>query len=627
MPQPPADHATNTDSASSPETIYRSRCARFAAERDVFARRSRRMANVSTALVVAALVGAGIGVWQGVGAWYLVAALLAVAFLVAYGYHGRIDRRQRRYAELWTINGEGLRRLARDWTALPLRQSTPPADTALATDLDLLGHASLQHLLNTANTPAGQQTLQNWLLHPAALAEIRARQQAVAELAERIDFRDELAVRGRGMANAQSKYEQFLRWAESAPVLRHWHWLVWLSRVLPALTIALIVAQATSLISAPLWAIGVFLNGVLTFTVGRRVNAAIDEIAARQGIFRMYADVFALVTAESYTAARLQQLHQALTAGDLRADQQMQRLGRIMVFADLRLWQFFLVVQLLTLWDFHVLWRFERWQQVAGSRARGWLTALGELEALAALATLKHDHPAWAFPRFTADKPPIVRAQQLAHPLLPPAHSVPNNVQIGPPGTFLLVTGSNMSGKSTLLRAIGVNVVLAQAGGPVCATAMQLPTLILATSMRVQDSLEQGVSYFMAELQRLKAVVDAAERAQATHERTLLFLLDEILHGTNTAERQIAARRIIRHLLGLNAIGAVSTHDLTLAESPDLAVAGHVVHFTEHWTRGPDGPEMRFDYLLRPGIATSTNALKLMELIGLPVDEAAPTRG
>ena len=215
-----------------------------------------------------------------------------------------------------------------------------------------------------------------------------------------------------------------------------------------------------------------------------------------------------------------------------------------------------------------------------------------------------------------------MEAVNLGHPLLPPAACVGNDVTIGPPGTFLLVTGSNMSGKSTLLRAIGMNVVLAQAGGPVCAAALRVPPLVLTSSMRVQDSLEQGISYFMAELRRLKDVVDTAAQVGQAGERTPLFLLDEILHGTNTTERQIAARRIILHLLHLGATGAVSTHDLALADAPEFAVISQPVHFTEQFTRGADGLSMTFDYQLRPGIATSTNALKLMEMIGLPTEDA-----
>jgi DNA mismatch repair ATPase MutS len=255
----------------------------------------------------------------------------------------------------------------------------------------------------------------------------------------------------------------------------------------------------------------------------------------------------------------------------------------------------------------------------AGRHAREWLEALGEAEALSALAGLLHANPDWALPAIdpSADR---VEAKEIGHPLIPGDKRVTNDVEVGPPSTFLLVTGSNMSGKSTLLRSIGVNVVLANAGGPVCAQALTLPPVALWTSMRIEDSLEMGVSYFMAELQRLKAVVEAAHTVRAGGERRLLYLLDEILQGTNTAERQIAARRIILHLVHEGAIGAVSTHDLNLAENPEVAEAARLVHFTETIHRGPEGLEMTFDYKLRPGIATSTNALKLMEIVGLDLD-------
>jgi DNA mismatch repair ATPase MutS len=172
-----------------------------------------------------------------------------------------------------------------------------------------------------------------------------------------------------------------------------------------------------------------------------------------------------------------------------------------------------------------------------------------------------------------------------------------------------------MSGKSTLLRSLGVNIVLAGAGGPVCAGSLALPPVRLWTSVRVQDSLERGVSFFMAELQRLKHIVDAA-RDTKTDDPRVFYLLDEILQGTNTAERQIAARRIIRFLVDQGAIGAVSTHDLSLAEGPELTPAARPVHFAETVSRDGKGPPMTFDYKIRPGLATTTNALRLMELIG-----------
>ncbi len=209
--------------------------------------------------------------------------------------------------------------------------------------------------------------------------------------------------------------------------------------------------------------------------------------------------------------------------------------------------------------------------------------------------------------------------------MLKPEVAVGNDVEIGPPGTFLLVTGSNMSGKSTLLRALGTNIVLAQAGGPVCARLLRLPPVVLATSIRVQDSLEQGVSYFLAELKRLKCVVDAAKRVRMEGDRTLVFLLDEMLHGTNTVERQIAARAVLAHLLDLGATGMVSTHDLDLVATPTLAGRSRLVHFTESFIEEADRPALTFDYTLRPGLATSTNALKLMEMVGLPVSSTDST--
>jgi DNA mismatch repair ATPase MutS len=211
-------------------------------------------------------------------------------------------------------------------------------------------------------------------------------------------------------------------------------------------------------------------------------------------------------------------------------------------------------------------------------------------------------------------------ARDLGHPLLPAARRVGNDVTVGPAGTFLLVTGSNMSGKSTLLRAIGLNAVLAQAGGPVCAASLRLPPVRLATSILVEDSLASGVSFFLAELLRIKGVVAAAAEAKARG-AVLLYLLDEVLRGTNSVERQIAVRRVLRHLLSRGALGAVSTHDLELAAGAGIAEAARPVHFRETLAPDPDGPRMSFDYRLRPGPATTTNALELLRQVGLDLPE------
>jgi DNA mismatch repair ATPase MutS len=288
----------------------------------------------------------------------------------------------------------------------------------------------------------------------------------------------------------------------------------------------------------------------------------------------------------------------------------------VLSFADLRRGAALLhfPIQAFTLWDFHWVFALERWRRTSGVHVREWISAAGEIDALACLAALRRDNPEWAFPKLTDAR--LFQATALGHPLIPAERRVANDVQVGPPGTVLLVTGSNMSGKSTLLRAIGLNAVLAQCGAPVCAENLSLPPADIQTSIRVQDSLERGISYFMAALARLKGVVDAAERPD--NDRILLYLLDEILQGTNSAERGTAVQAVARHLLDAGAIGVMTTHDLNIAFEEPLKSSAKLVHFTE--TVDPDGT-MRFDYELRDGLATSRNALRLMQLIGISLPQ------
>lgn len=604
-----------------PEAVYRQRCADFAERRGYFERLWSRMANIRLLLMVLALLCLGFALWQR-SIWFFAATVvMLIGFAISVAQHRRLGRLRHRYAELWAVNNEGLERLQRNWSALPLRQPPGvPVGHPFAADLDLLGHASLQHLLNTTYTPVGQATLQHWLLNPANSETVRARQVAVAELATEIDIRDEIAISGRRMAVLQSNYEAFLRWAEGPLWLAQRMWLVWLARVLSVTAILSLAAWLLGILPYPIWLPIVLVNMALTAFAGRTVDEVIDQVSARQGIFRAYAELFYLLRTFPAQAPELREAQARLAASGLHADTQMRRLQRIMALADFRMFLLYAPIQWITLWNVHVLWLLERWQRVAGHETRVWLDTLGEIEALVALGVLKHDHPGWRFPEITGEPPALIIGWGMGHPLLAPDKVVANEVEIGPPGTFMLVTGSNMSGKSTLLRALGVNIVLAQAGAPVSAFYLRIPPITLGTSMRVQDSLEEGVSYFMAELRRLKSVVDAAHHAHNEGSRTLVFLLDEILHGTNTAERRVAARAVIQHLLDLGATGTVSTHDLGLVELPALARRSRPAYFTETFTRGPDGPAMSFDYTLRPGIAPSTNALKLMEIVGLPIN-------
>jgi ABC-type multidrug transport system fused ATPase/permease subunit len=608
--------------------IYRERSQRFAAMRDRCAARSRLLTHVR----LIAFIAAGLSVlrllepdaWNG-PFWPLLTAVLVVLFLALVVYHSELRLRCRWYADLSKLNDEALARLARDWAALPESDGVvADPEHPFADDLDLFGDASIFSLLGTIGTPPGRSTLRDWLLAPAEPRTILERQAAVVELAPLIDEREEITARGRLLPEATPELvEQFLAWAEGEPWLAPRRWLVWTARLLPLVSAALILLNIAGIVSYTTWVIALAVNLAFSSIAGKGVRDTLDRVFARENAFQQYAALFRLLSNASFSAPALRRLQSRLTGDRASAHVQMARLHRLEALAEVRHSMMNLPIQALTLWDFYVLLRLEKWQLTAGRHTRTWLSALGESDALAALAALHFDNPRWAFPQIVDDGSPTVDAKQLGHPLLPDEVRVANDVKLGPPGTFLLVTGSNMSGKSTLLRAIGTNVVLAGAGAPVCASSMRTPPVRLETSMRVHDSLQRGLSHFMAELERLKGVVEAARRAGTDGGSTLLYLLDDIFQGTNTAERQIAARRVITYLLATPAIGAVTSHDLRLADTEELSTACEPVHFTEKIEESTDGPTISFDYKLRPGIATSSNALKLLEVVGLDSQETS----
>jgi DNA mismatch repair ATPase MutS len=380
----------------------------------------------------------------------------------------------------------------------------------------------------------------------------------------------------------------------------------------------LLLAWMGGLVAWPLWVVPILGNLLLGWQLVGTAVSRLNQVRYFAGALGAYADALDHLAEPSFQAPALQRVQAALRVDGQTAAAEIRRLHGIVRLAQPATSMVYPAIELTTLWNVHVLSLLEGWQARSGGRVRDWLAALGEAEALAALARLRHDNPTWACPDLDPEATGI-EARELGHPLLRGDTRVTNDLTLGPPSTFLLVTGSNMSGKSTLLRAIGVNAVLAQAGGPVCATALRLPPLELWTAMRVSDSLERGVSFFMAELERLRDVVAAAQAAgpAGSPAPRVLYLLDEILQGTNTAERQIAARRVIRLLLRCRSIGAVSTHDLTLADAPDLAATAQAIHLTEIVVDGPEGARMTFDYRVRQGIARSTNALRLLDMVGL----------
>jgi len=608
-----------------PAEAYRQRRDTFAAEEARLTRISFRFSIFRGALFLAfvaclavILVRGGRPGWE----WWAGAGFWLIAFLAILPWHERVVQRQRRQGELKRINEEGLLRLARDWSNLPLPSLPDPDDSErpIARDLNLFGRASLAHLLGTVHTPPGKATFTDWLLHPAPPEEIAQRQEAVAELAPEIDLRQQLEVSARPMEQARLDVEPFLRWAEGEPWLLRRPALIWLFRFLSILAPIGLVGAILGLSPWSVFLFFVTVNISLGYLLAERTFGTFDRAEAREADFQLYAAALETIAGKSYKAGGLQRLTgEDLALAGEPAHRWMRLLHRRVELSDVRHSSYLhLLLHGLVLWDFHVLLLLEKWQRDAGPQVRRWLAALGRFESLATLAGLRFDQPDWTFPTVAKGEDRFA-AREMGHPLISDDQRVTNDVELGPAGTFLLVTGSNMSGKSTLLRSIGVNAVLAQMGGPVCAAALRLPPVTLATSILVEDSLAEGVSFFMAELKRIQKIVEESDRAHAEG-RVLLYLLDEVLRGTNSYERQVAVRRVVLHLLRRGAIGAVSTHDLQLAEVEELKAVCIPVHFRETLHPGGD-PPMTFDYQMRPGVATTVNALKLMELVGLKPED------
>jgi len=561
------------------------------------------------------------------------AALIFVALVVRHRRLRRIVRRVEIGERLARVGRYRLRRqwdeLAGEYRALgyadPLMDATAVPDERhpYVEDLDLFGEASVRTLLGPTPTPTGIATLRRWFRGPAAPAEVARRQEAVRALVPDFDGREALATEALLVEGvSEGDWATFRRWLEDPPLFGPDGtvptWSVWIARLLPPVTAGLALLDLTVGVPTPavIWAAPLAVQGALAWRWGAALGGYFGRSGRSSRGLRRY---HALLRAwESYgaPAGPLRVLQQRFDGGrGVPASGEIRRLERWLDAADSRASMLHFVVAWGALWDVHVAWGLERWRAEAGAHVPDWLDALGELEALSALAALAHDHPDWCWPELVDGEPCLI-AEQLGHPLLGDAVRRPSDAALDPPGRFLLVTGSNMSGKSTLLRSLGLAAVMAQAGSVVCARRLRVTPLRTFTSMRIHDSVTEGVSLFMAELNRLKELVDAADRP-APDGSALLYLIDEVLQGTNSDERRIAARRIVRHLLGARAIGAVTTHDLSLHEDPALERAATKVHFRERVGGGEGGAMLTFDYKLREGLATSRNALKLLEIVGL----------
>ncbi len=561
--------------------------------------------------------------------WVMLFGLIFVLFLVtAYFHEGMIA--EIRTAKLMSeMHRESVARLRRDWRNIEVPEFDVPTEfVPVATDLDLFGDQSLYKLLGTVRTPLGIEILGQWIIDGADKGEIELRQSAVAELAPDRAWREKFRLICAQLAASRSGPSQFVDWSTSENWFHGRDWLLRLCQLTGGVSAGSILLLITGVL--PLTVVGptlivtVIVNFFLSVFFAGSMHDVFNQISTHQDEISQYGSLFGMIGEFNAKSSYLKAIQKELSEGDMDVRRHVASLSRLTWLANIRrngvLFIAYLMLEFLVMWDAHILSMLEKWKTRHGKKAKSWFNALGRWESILALSKLAADNPTWTFPTVRRQSPgdgeSKIDCVKLGHPLMDDSR-VPNDVIVGPPGTVLLVTGSNMSGKSTLLRSIGVNVVLAQMGSVVCAEQMSHPPLHIETSMRIVDSLADGVSFFMAELKRLKYVVDQAKKHYRAGERTMLFLLDEILQGTNSRERQIAVSRVVRNLIDQNAIGAISTHDLDLARTPELERACRSVHFSEQFIDVDGQRKMTFDYKMKQGVAETTNALKLLEMVGL----------
>jgi ABC-type multidrug transport system fused ATPase/permease subunit len=575
------------------------------------ARQGQRFRSIGILRLVVLIAGMVLVwfVYKGlVTPWLLIPAV--IGFLALADLQGRITRARRHCERVAALYDQGLARLDDRWagtgaTGERFIESSHP----YAEDLDLFGHGSLFELLSRARTRVGEETLANWLLAPSAPEVIRARQTAVTELRPRLDLREDLALLGEGLRSGEDA-QALTEWVAAPP------WKISRLTHLIALALALL-----ALVALALWIAGFgWIPLLLAFFLGRafsfRMKATVERVVgAVDGPGRdltLLSEVLRRLERERFTSPRLVELRAALDVEGMAPSQQIARLNRLIDLLDARRNMLFAPLASILLWPLQFAIAIENWRQSSGPAVALWLAAVGEFEALNSLAGYSYEHPEDPFPELIEDTATCFEGEALGHPLIPKARSVRTDLRLSAEEErVLIISGSNMSGKSTLLRTVGTNTVMALAGAPVRARALRLTPLQVGASIRVQDSLQAGASRFYAEITRLRQIVGLTEGALP-----VLFLLDEILHGTNSHDRRIGAEGVVRGLIERRAIGLITTHDLALARIAEgLAPRAANVHFEDHLEDG----KMTFDYLLRPGTVQRSNALELMRSVGLDV--------
>jgi hypothetical protein len=566
-----------------------------------------RVGNLRLLVVTATLIAAWFSLHNEVfSPWWLVTG--PIAFLALAILHAKILRKRSCAERAVDFYRKGLARIEDRWPGTGQTGERIDIHSSLyATDLDLFGPASLFELLSLARTRVGEDTLAAWLLSPSPVADIKLRQSAVAELRTSLDLREDIAILGDNLKVGVHP-EALTQWAESPNQLKQ-QALRWISLLLSFASIASAIYWAQRGEKAPFFII-LIIATIITASLRKRTAEVLQSTEHALKDLQLLSSLLARLEREEFKSPRLHSLKAHLFSHHIAGSEAIARLRTIVEYINALENPIMRALNVPLLYGVQVAYAAEAWRSAHGAAVRSWLRTIGEAEALLSLSAYSYEHPADPFPEFVEGQP-CFNATELGHPLIPAAKCIRNNISVCGETKVLLISGSNMSGKSTLMRSVGINTVLAMAGAPVRAQRLQLTPLQIGASILINDSLQEGSSRFYAEITRLRHICDLAEQHPP-----VLFLLDELLQGTNSKDRLIGAEGVVHALLDSGAIGLISTHDLALTnigEQRDSRL--HNVHLQDEIEDG----KMKFDFKLQDGVVTKSNGIELMRLIGLKV--------
>jgi hypothetical protein len=569
-----------------------------------------RIGNLKLLTIAVGLVLVWLSWSRGLFSFYWVLVLVA-AYAALAVMHERVLRARSRAETAAAFYRRGIARIEDRWAGRgEPGERFRDAKHVYADDLDLFVRGGLFELLSTARLPMGESRLAQWLKQPSPIATVKERHVLLAELREKTTLREDLAVIGedlRGRLNPES----LIAWAEGG-LAPPQHLLRIVAVLISLCMAAALVNYFRTLNYFPVLVL-LLLEKVIYSIFQRRINSGLAKYPANGEGILLFAEILARFETEAFVSPRLQEFSAELKQGDVTGSSAIRKLARVVEWIDGRGSLLAKILEWLTLYSLQVALAAEAWRRKYGNKMRLWVEITAEMEALLSLAAYSHEHPADSFPEIVETTEPgtIFNGEEIGHPLIPSARCVRNSVRLDGETRVLLISGSNMSGKSTLLRTVGINTVLAFAGAPVRAKSLRITPLSLGTRIRSGDSLQEGLSNFYAEILRIRDVFELTSGG-----KPLLFLFDELLEGTNSSDRRIGAESLVRALLDRHAIGMITTHDLALTE---IASRYGTLIRNAHFQDFVENGQMRFDYKLHEGVVTKSNAIELMRMIGLKI--------